>query len=89
MSRRIGDALNTIFGAKSSAKGVIDPWGAKYSTAVFALHAVAELCFLIHPVFSSCQVRQFQFCKLVSRKNDEKNAFTIGLATEQAKVPSR
>ena len=27
-SRRIDDALGAIFGAKSSAKGVIDPWGA-------------------------------------------------------------
>lgn len=31
MSHCIGDALNTIFGAKSSAKGVIDPWGAMIS----------------------------------------------------------
>jgi len=28
MFRRIGDALGAIFGAKSSTKRVIDPWGA-------------------------------------------------------------
>jgi hypothetical protein len=28
LSRRIDDALGAIFGAKPSAKGVTDPWGA-------------------------------------------------------------
>jgi len=31
MSRRIGDALDAIFGAKSNAKGITDPWGAMIS----------------------------------------------------------
>jgi hypothetical protein len=34
MSRHIGDALGAVFGAQSSAKGVIDPWGAMYSRSL-------------------------------------------------------